>query len=81
MIIFKFHPSSHSDDGTIVVTFKNGKAAKNVAKRFTCHGGTCWGSKVKIPFSNAQYGTLENTASLMREAGAKDVLKCEGYQE
>lgn len=39
------------------------------------------GSKVKVSLSNAEYGTLQNIANSMRDAGAKEVLIHEGYQE
>jgi hypothetical protein len=78
MLVLKFRPSSHSEDGTVVAEFPDRKAATKAVAKF---GGSRFGNKMGVTFDNGEYGTMDEAADKLEIAGALGVKQYYSYQE
>jgi len=62
-----FRPSSHSDDGTVVATFKNAAEAKKVAEQINSFHKK---NRVILIFNNEPEGTIDHYTKRLKQLGA-----------
>jgi hypothetical protein len=73
VIVLKFRPSSHSEDGSVVGTFKDAEEAKAAARRArdrlrcSCRA---YQNRAVAHYGDGEDGCLEKTRRFMRKAGA-----------
>jgi len=85
--IYHFRPSSHSEDGTIVATFKNKVEAQKAAKKFNeeareddNYSCSTIENRLILYFGDAQYGTMDEIAERLKYL-ADDIQDYNLYQE
>jgi hypothetical protein len=69
-IIVRFRPSSHSDDGTLIATFKNAAEAKKVAERIDTVPLKGKKNKVVLVFNNELEGSIDWYTKRLKSLGA-----------
>jgi hypothetical protein len=83
-IAVSFRPSSHSEDGTIVATFKSEEEAKAAAKKLELVGDKQkkrHKNLVLVGFWNADFGTIPPVAQALKNLGAAQTRVYNAYQE
>jgi hypothetical protein len=78
MQILKFRPSSHSDDGTLVATFKSEAEARRANLRVE---GSVIGKQVVLQFNNQPEGSIGHYEAQLETLGARDVAYYDRYEE
>jgi len=65
MLSVKFRPSSHSEDGTIVATFKSVEDAKKAFNLVRLRGGRRLENQVAVACNDAESGTLNEVREIL----------------
>lgn len=60
-----FRPSSHSEDGTIIATFKTQEQAKAAVRKVKHFGARRLNRRVAVTCLNGEYGTIEKSKKIL----------------
>jgi len=80
MLYILFKPSSHSDDHTIIATFKTNQQAR-CAAGYIRQQAMVEGKKVTVALHNAEYGTTESVEKTLKQFNPQELEAYNVYQE
>ena len=81
MFVIYFRPSSHSEDGTIVATFKTQKHAAEALRKLKHLGARRLDKKVGVACLDAEYKTIEKCKEILGELSPINVEETEDYRQ
>jgi hypothetical protein len=76
-----FRPSSHSEDGTIIATFKTQKHAVEALRKLKRFRAKRLGRRVAVACLSAEYGTLKKSRRILNKLNPVSIENIDDYHQ